>query len=151
MRILSFVSLVFFSSPPIPVNVDCQSVKTHVVEEVLESLFEARLVFLDGKEQELYDCDLVRKRLGQFYIVDNLGVPDSILEKYQLKAIGEGTRPNTDAGDTVVEFSVAKSCEQKNCIMFSYAFGSEAAQGYMIRVFRREGSYYLVFEHKFVS
>ena len=99
----------------------------------------------------LYDCGFLKDK-GRLYFENDLGIPDSVFLKHNLKPIPVGRELNIGKGDVIISFS-CRDIERKptDSIQFCYRFGSTGAQMYELTVYKSLLMRYFIYIHRGAS
>jgi hypothetical protein len=132
---------------PLPLQIG-SSDKVRAVVHALRALQGKTRVITDKGYDYLIDNDFV-KDFGRTYYTNDLGIPDTVFQSFNLKPIPRDRKLNVDAGDIIVAFSSRDMMtgKQRDNVQFAYVFGSLGAEYYEIRIYRSLLLRYFVFKH----
>jgi|GEM_PF-3549576 len=165
-RIICFIAVVVFLLGvvfvPYPVSIDARDddeAKRHAVDYALRALFHDSRVLTDRGYIQLYESDAVHAG-KTIYFGNELGISNEVFHKYGLKQLPEDANPSKiiRSGDVIVWFSFESSNslddtygKELKDIDFSYVYGTMAAQGWRIEIYKGIFLRYYRFIHLWVS
>jgi hypothetical protein len=140
---------------PLPLRIKPED-KQAAVSHAITALLRNRRVltergFNSGRGyRQLEETSFVKD--GQFYFLNDLGIPDTVFLKHGLKPVPNDRKFITGAGVVLVWFSnrdiQGKSVEH---LQFAYHFGPMGAHGYVIRIYKSLATRYFVYAHQWIS
>jgi hypothetical protein len=120
---------------PYPPN---QNDRDAIVQLALDGILHRGLVDTPQGREGLFERELLARKAGPIYFVNDVGVPDVILTSAGLLPLPKGRKVNLDGDEALVKFSFTDfdGSSRTWFMRFEYYFGSQGGCVYSVRLYK---------------